>query len=231
MDDADLDGEAHRSALRGLSRINAISGVDRCLWRHIAALSRQLNRTIRVLDVAAGSADVLLRVARRAQLARIDLDLHACDLSDRAMDEARNAAKESGVLVTTYTLDAVRTPLPPGFDLAYCGLFMHHLDEPDAQTILKKMSVASDSLLVQDLRRTRRGLALAHVVPRLLTRSRIVHIDAIRSVHGAYTIEEMADIAHRAGLSGARVTPSWPQRFVLSWTRPNDATASVPEHT
>lgn len=219
MDDDALDEHAHRRALLGLARINAISGIDRHLWRRAAGLARALGRNVRVLDVAAGSGDVLIRVAERAREAGIGLEAHACDISPVALDEARRKAALRGVTLTTHLTDVIHTRLPGGFDIAYCGLFLHHLDEPQVEIVLRQMVDAANSVLVQDLRRNYLGLGLATVVPRLLTRSRIVHIDAVRSVHAAFTVEEIRTLAHRAGLNGARVQCCWPQRLVVSWER------------
>lgn len=217
MDDAALDVAHHRTALRGLARINALSQVDRPVWRKLVALASTLKRPLRVLDVATGSGDLLIRIAARAQRAGLSLDLHACDISDVALAEAQAAASVRGVSITTHRLNVLVDSLPGGFDLAHCALFLHHLDPPQVEVVLANMAGAASAVLVQDLRRTRLGLGLAWVVPRLLTTSRVVHIDAVRSVHAAYTIEEMSDMARRAGLDDARIARCWPERMVLSW--------------
>ena len=219
MDDPKLDIHQHCSALRGLSRINKLSQVHRHLWRRVRALAAARSHPVRVLDVAAGSGDLLVRIGRLAQRAGISLDLHACDISTTALSEAQIAAQSHGLSITTHQLDATLHALPAGFDLAHCGLFLHHLDPAQVELVLRQLGAAATSVLVQDLRRSRTGLALAHLVPRLLTSSSIVHTDAVRSVHGAYTIEEMADMARRAGLDDARVVPCFPQRLIVSWER------------
>ena len=53
MDDPALDGGRHEAALRGLSRLNYLSGSARTLGSPLAALARELGRRqLRVLDVA-----------------------------------------------------------------------------------------------------------------------------------------------------------------------------------
>jgi len=61
---------------------------------------------------------------------------------------------------------------------------------------------------------------LALAVPRLLSRSPVVHADAPASARAAWSPAELADLAARAGLAGAKVRRRFPQRMLLTWTRP-----------
>ena len=54
---------------------------------------------------------------------------------------------------------------------------------------------------------------------RVLSGSRVVHVDGPRSVEGAFTALEAQKLAERAGLAGARVSRRWPCRYLLSWSR------------
>lgn len=129
MDDPALDPSAHLRALAGLARINHLSGADRVLWhairRHCAG--RRMAE-LRVLDVATGAGDVPARLCRRALRAGVRLTLTLCDVSERALERARMRAAATGVDVTAQRRDAVAEPLPTGFDIALCSLFLHHLN-------------------------------------------------------------------------------------------------------
>jgi len=222
MDDPGLDAGRHRAALRGLARLNAVSGVDQGVWEAVAPMARKVaatGRPVRLLDVAAGAGDMAVRLARRAAREGIELRIEACDLSCVALGCARECGDQARIGLVLHCLDVLKDPLPAGFDVATCGLFLHHLDPPDVERVLASMSRAADAVVVQDLRRTRAGLALAWGVSRALTRSVVVHTDAVRSVRAAYTLDEMRGMAARAGLADARVTPIWPQRMVLVWER------------
>jgi hypothetical protein len=101
-----------------------------------------------------------------------------------------------------------------------CSLFLHHLDEPQAVELLRRMSESARHLvLVNDLIRGRLGYALAWLGTRLLTRSRVVHVDGPLSVEGAFTRAEALELAERAGLHGATIVRRWPCRFLLTWQR------------
>jgi hypothetical protein len=102
-----------------------------------------------------------------------------------------------------------------------CSLFLHHLQTEDAKGLLSRMAEAARRMvLVNDLRRTRLGYALAYFGSRLLSRSRIVHHDGPQSVRAAFTSEEIGNLALEAGLEGATITHHWPERYLLSWRKP-----------
>jgi 2-polyprenyl-3-methyl-5-hydroxy-6-metoxy-1,4-benzoquinol methylase len=108
--------------------------------------------------------------------------------------------------------------LPNDFDVVMCSLFLHHLSNDDALTLLRRMAAATRCLgLVSDLRRSAYGLFLAYSASRVLSRSKVVHVDAVRSVRGAFTKSELQHLAAEAGLENATVANRWPARMLLRW--------------
>ena len=222
MDDPLLDPAQHALALKGLRTINRISRSARIVWRPIREFmeSRQL-KILRVLDIATGAGDVPIALCSLAQRAGVSLALAACDRSATAIAEAKKLAAAARVDTEFFVLDALRDPLPSGYDVIVCSLFLHHLDRADAVALLRKMAAAAGRMvLVNDLRRSRGGLILAHAATRLLTSSPVVHVDGPRSVRAAYSIAEAAEMARAAGIQSATVERRFPFRFVLSCRRP-----------
>jgi SAM-dependent methyltransferase len=216
MDDPELDAAEHARALRGLGRINALSRSASILWPSIARLARATpGRTVRVLDLASGGGDVPIALARRARAHRLNVAVEGSDTSP----EAVRFAAARGTTVSFRVLDALREPIPSGFDAISCSLFLHHLDHDEAVQLLRAMAAAGRLVLVNDLRRTSAGYLLAWVGCRVLSRSPVVHHDGPVSVASAFTAAEAMDLAREAGLDGATVTRRWPERFLLAWTR------------
>ncbi|HEY8505927.1 MAG TPA: methyltransferase domain-containing protein [Gemmataceae bacterium] len=223
MDHPGLDEARHRGALRGLGRINRVSGTAGSLWPHVRDLARRLRppRPLRLLDVACGGGDVALGLWRRAERAGVPVEVAGCDLSPAALRFAREWAAAAGASASFFPLDVCRDPLPAGYDVLTCSLFLHHLGEEEAVALLRGMRESGAALvLVSDLRRGRLGYVLAWLGARLLSRSDVVHTDATLSVRAAFTPAEARELAGRAGLSGATLRPAWPQRFLLKWERP-----------
>lgn len=220
MDGPDLDPKLHHAALAGLERINRWSLNARAFWGPIEELARERESPLRVLDVASGGGDLVRALVRRARRASLGLEVSGCDLSERAVARATDRAQEEGLPATFTSLDALEDELPTDRDVLTSSLFLHHLDEDDACRLLARMATAARSLvIVCDLERSRRGLGLAHVATRLLTRSHVVHTDGVRSVAQAFTRAEAVELARRAGLDGARVERVWPLRWRLVWRR------------
>jgi 2-polyprenyl-3-methyl-5-hydroxy-6-metoxy-1,4-benzoquinol methylase len=222
MDQPGLDAREHAQALSGLGRINRVSRSDAILWPAMARLAKDRGdrgEPTRVLDIATGGGDVPIALARRAIQAGLDLRIDGCDISAEAVRFARRLARRRGVAVEFFSRDVLRDPIPPGYDVLTCSLFLHHLDEADAVALLSRMAGATDRLvLINDLLRSRAGYGLAWVGCRLLSRSAIVHHDGPVSVAAALTEAEALELARRAGLDGATLTRHWPRRFLLSWS-------------
>jgi 2-polyprenyl-3-methyl-5-hydroxy-6-metoxy-1,4-benzoquinol methylase len=221
MDQEGLCETQHFAALQGLARINWISRSDAILWPRIARLAKA-NRgsTIRVLDLATGGGDVPITLARRALRAGLDLQIEGCDVSQQAVEFARWKGAAAGLSVSFSTLDVLNDPLPAGYDVVTCSLFLHHLDEANAASFLRKAADAAGRiLLINDLVRGPVAFALAWTGCHLLTRSPVVRHDGPVSVAAAFSLAEARMLALRAGLNNASLVRRWPRRFLLSWSR------------
>ncbi len=217
MDDPALDEAEHRAALAGLARIHRVSGTAGLLSRALGDLLDRLSvpGPARVLDVACGGGDLTLALRERAGRG---LAIDGCDKSETALQRARGAAARRGLDVRFLAHDVLEGALPDGYHAIVCSLFLHHLEDDVVVDLLSRMARA-DAVLVHDLVRGAPGRLLARLVPPLLTRSRVVHDDAVLSVDNAFTVDEIRALAVRAGLRGARVTRRWPFRFLLTWSR------------
>jgi SAM-dependent methyltransferase len=219
MDDPALDAALHEQALRGLSRINAVSASAWIIWRPIRELARRSGGAKpRVLDAACGGGDVAVRLWRHARRAGVALHVEGCDISGRAVDFARQHAASRGADVRFIRHDVIGDGLPGGYDVIVTSLFLHHLDDGQALRFLGQASRAAGRLLlVNDLRRSRAGYAMAVAGTRLLSRSGVVHADGPQSVRAAFTVPEARELSRQAGLEGAVVQRRWPWRWLLTW--------------
>ena len=221
MDQPGLDVGLHRTALRALDRVNAISLIHRHFWPTIRRLARKHpSREIRVLDVACGGGDVAVRLARAAQRENLRVTVEGCDLSPTAVSFSQERARKAGVDCRFFEFNVLSHEWSTDYDVIGTSLFLHHLTNEDAVKVLAKMaSAARHSVIVNDLVRSRYGYLLARFVARLLTRSPIVHADGPDSVAGAFTVGELREMARRAGMTEATVSRCWPARMLLHWNK------------
>lgn len=222
MDEPGLDALSHHHALEGLKTANAISRVSQFIWRGIvkASLLSEKRRTLRILDIASGGGDVMIGIAKLAARRGVELEASGWDISSTAVDHARMAAKKQGVSCTFSIHDALTDELPLDFDIILSTLFLHHLDNDAARDLLRRLrEAAGQCVLIDDLCRNRLGYFYAWTGARLLTRSRIVHVDGPLSVRAAYSIPEFSHLAREAGMQNVQFQRHWPQRFLMTWKR------------
>jgi SAM-dependent methyltransferase len=220
MDQPGLSPERHAGALAGLARLNFWSRSAGIVWPALAAAARrQAPRPLRVLDIATGGGDILIRLARRARRAGVALDLEGCDVSPVAVDHARQCADGAGASLRFFVHDARSGPLPAGYDVVMSSLFLHHLDDEAAGDLLRRMAEAAPLVVINDLERGLLELTLTWLATRLLSRSDVVHVDGPLSVRAAFTLPEVRNLATSVGLDGAVVVRRWPCRFLLTWMR------------
>ena len=222
MDQPGLDAAEHARALRGLARINWLSRSDAILWPAIERLARAARgSSIRVLDLASGGGDVPIALAKRARRAGLDVRVEGCDIEPGGCAICPSIRRRSRASPPDFSPSTfLNEPIPTGYDVMTCSLFLHHLDETDAGSFLKKAADASGRLLlVNDLVRGPVGYVLAWAGCRFLTRSPVVRHDGPVSVAGAFTLAEVRKLAESAGLDGVSLTRHWPRRFLLSWSR------------
>jgi SAM-dependent methyltransferase len=222
MDAADADPAELRRSLAFIRRINRLLGYTRSTLHHLDRFSRgwPAGETIRVLDVATGSADIPLAILRWAGRRGLDVRVVGLDLHSETAREAAVAARAvNGIDPSRLRIlrgDALRLPFADGsFDYALSSMFLHHLDDADAVRVLREMSrVARRGVIVADLLRHRRAYAWISLFT--LFAGPMVRHDARASVAQAFNREEVRRLADAAGLGFARYHRHFGHRFVLA---------------
>ncbi len=223
MDDPTLPLAEHQHALAGLARINRISRPADSLWAELRTLASEVpSRPLRWLDVATGSGDLPVTLAQRAIQAQIPVEFAGCDVSEVAIAAANERAKANAVPVRFFIHDVLNSPLPTGYDVVSCSLFIHHLDESDAAHVLGQMyHAASRAIVVNDLVRSRFNYLAVWLASHALSRSSVVHFDGPSSVRGALTRAELQTLAERASVHQVSIRSRFPCRMILTARKPS----------
>ena len=217
LDELDLDADALALNLADIRRINRLLGWTSYTIHGVAAAvrARQL-RSFSLLDLASGSADMPLAIARWSRRAGVQARIVATDISpDIVAIARRQAAIEPMIQVEQQ--NALDLPYAEGaFDIALCTLALHHFDPESALRLLKSMARVSRTVLVYDVVRSPLAYSGAILLTRVLRMHAVTCHDAPISVQRAYTAPEVRALAEQAGLLGARVQVGFPFRLALS---------------
>lgn len=221
MDDPALPAAEHIEALGALATINTVSRTAARVARAVQAIA-PAGESLAVVDVACGGGDVTVDLQRR--LGRVNGDqrirLVGIDISPRAVERSQALAAARGSAATFAVCDALRDGCPP-CDVAVSTLFLHHLDDAAAVSLLRHMAKSARvGVVISDLIRSRIGLALAVIGTSVLSSSRVARVDGPMSVRAARTMTEYRGLLDQAGLSAATIRRTWPERALITWRRP-----------
>lgn len=230
MDDPGIDRLELDAALRFIRAVNARLGGTVAALRHVHAWTRgwPSGRELRLLDLGTGSADIPLAIARWALAVGRPARIVAVDNHARALEaahawlaaESRRDARSAAAVAAIELVEADARALtdtyrPASFDIVHAGMFLHHLPDIEAVTVLRIMQRLSGvGLIWNDLTRD----LLSRLAIRVLvlgTPPKVAH-DAIVSVAKGFTRRETLDLARRADLVGATYHRHLFGRFTLT---------------
>jgi 2-polyprenyl-3-methyl-5-hydroxy-6-metoxy-1,4-benzoquinol methylase len=220
LDAETLDEATLRRNLADIRRINLLLGWRTFTVRAVARTVRSLGLgAFTLLDVACGSADMPLAIARWARRAGIDAHIVACDISPQIVAIAGGEVTREPT-VSVEVQDALALPYPSGsYDIALCTLSLHHFDPATAVTLLRNMARVGRHVLLFDIERSRLAYLGAVALTNALAMHPMTRHDAPASVRRAYSVAELRELAARARLRGARITARFPFRLALEADR------------
>ncbi len=200
-------------ALKNLTLVNRYLGNGRAVLKHLAAMNAETaDEGFTVLDVATGSADIPVAIAKWARQAGIRVDITAVDLDPINVGFARQRC-ECYPEITLAVADGFALPFAnQRFDYVLCSKTAHHFTDEKVLQMIKEFSrVARRGYIIVDLRRSWIAYFLIYLLTRLFTRNRLTRRDGPLSVLRSYTPGELAALASRSGTSIFTVSrePFW----------------------
>jgi ubiquinone/menaquinone biosynthesis C-methylase UbiE len=219
MDELAQDrGELERS-LRDLRAVNRWLGGTRVVLHHLADLVRRHPRAeYRILDIATGSGDIPLQVAKWARAEDAQVAIVATDNHPTTLEAAR-AHTAADPAIRVEVADALKLPYADeSFDFVLLSTALHHFDdERDCIRVLREMHrVCRIGFIVNDLARSRPALLGARLLAITFWRTHpVTRHDGPLSVRRSFTPAELRSLAARAGFANGRVEAHFPFRLAL----------------
>jgi ubiquinone/menaquinone biosynthesis C-methylase UbiE len=218
IDKGDYTPEEYEGCLAELRRVNRWLGDVSALRRSVLPdIEREGAREFTLLDVGAGTGELLREVALSARSRGVTARLVGLELNERA---ASGLSEESRGLeeVASVRGDALRLPFEDGaFDYVMCSLFTHHFRDEACVLVFKEMArVARRRIYCIDLHRHPVAYYFYTTVGRLILHNRLVREDGALSILRSFRPDELYRLGARAGLKDVKVERRFPYRLVLS---------------
>ena len=218
IDTGDYTPEEYERFLREIGFINRVLGDNRALRRTLLREIEIKNlRDFSVLDVGAGSGEMLRAVADFARRQNRTARLYGLELNARSARAIVEESKFFAPSIEAVRGDAFHLPFTDGaFDYAICSLFTHHFTDENVTKILAEMNrVAVCGIFVIDLHRHKAAYFLYRIFCAAFRISSLVREDGLLSILRAFTPIELETLGRGANLETIVVKRSFPFRLIL----------------
>src|SRR2546425_5873453 len=206
LDKGDYTTEEYEGCIVELQRVNRWLG-DASALRHslLTEIGRLDMRSFSVIDVGAGSGELLRVIAAWSRKTNRDAQLVGVELNARSAKAITE--RSTSLEIAAVRGDAFRLPFRnEQFDYAICSLFTHHFKDDKVVAILRELSrVATRGIFVIDLHRHPVAYCFFTTVARLFLHSRLIREDGALSILRSFTPDELATLAEHANLKDIKV--------------------------
>ena len=217
IDTGDYTEQEYDDFLRDIRHINRFVGDTSALKNSLLKEVKKHNlKTLSVLDVGAGSGELLRMIADFARKSKIKTNLTGLELNARSAEAILEESVDYKE-ITAVRGDALNLPFEnDSFDFVICSLFTHHFNDENVIKILQEMTrTARRKIYVIDLHRHKMAYFLYTKLLSLLIRSSLVREDGALSILRSFKPDELENLAQDAGLNNINVKRHLPFRIVL----------------
>ena len=217
IDTGDYTPEEYTTFLREIAFINRVIGDNKALKK---TLLREIEcedvKTFSVLDVGAGSGELLRFIADFARTQKREVCLTGLELNKVSAEAILKESKDYKE-ITSIRGDALKLPFADNsFDYVICSLFTHHFTDENVVRILMEMNrVSRRNMFVIDLHRHRVAYVLYRLFCAAFRISPLVREDGSLSILRSFKVAELAALGRKAHLKKTSVERVFPFRLVL----------------
>jgi 2-polyprenyl-3-methyl-5-hydroxy-6-metoxy-1,4-benzoquinol methylase len=210
IDDPACDSVLAASSYRFMTMINACTGGTAVVRRFLADKAREAGngRTLRILDVGAGSCDIPVAVSRWAARRGIRLQFTCLEPSTKVIQLARARLASESDNVQVLQEDVFKhQPVEP-YDYATASMCFHHFTDAQILDVLPRLrSFVRKGVLINDLRRTPLALFGAYLLT--IGAAAGVRHDAMVSVRRGFKSPELKALLQQVPDSALSIKAVW----------------------
>lgn len=217
LDTGDYTADEYDICLSELRFINRWIGDTWALRKTLLREIMQKDlREFSVLDVGAGSGELLREIAKFARKSERKAKLVGLELNEISVNSIVSESKDFSE-ISAIRGNALQLPFADkSFDYIICSLFTHHFtDEKVVQILSEFRRVSRLGIFVIDLHRHPIAFGLYKVFCTAFRISSLVREDGSLSVLRGFKPNELKQLAQAAKMENASVTRHFPFRLVL----------------
>jgi ubiquinone/menaquinone biosynthesis C-methylase UbiE len=217
IDTGDYTPEEYDRFLQDIRLVNRFAGDSRALKNTLLReIEREDLRAFSVLDIGAGSGELLRVIAKFARRQKRKANLSGLELNARSAEAILEESKDFAE-ISSIRGDALRLPFAENsFDYAICSLFTHHFTDENIIAILREMSrIARRKIFVIDLHRHKMAYLSYQIFCAAFRISPLVLEDGSLSILRSFHPDELKLLAEKAKLENISVKRHLPFRLVL----------------
>lgn len=217
LDKGTYTPEEYEGFIVALRRINHWLGDAKALRGSLLrAVERADLSSFSVLDVGAGSGELLRVIANWARVTDRKASLVGLELNGRSAEAILDESAEFPE-ISSVQADGLVLPFPDkSFDYVIQSLTLHHFDDDGAVGILREMGrVATRGIFVIDLHRNPIAYFLFAGLGAIILRNRLLREDGALSILRSFKPDELKELGLQARLARVAVDRRFPSRLVL----------------
>lgn len=217
IDTGDYTAAEYDRFLHEIGFINRVLGDKWALEKTLLrGIERENLQEFSILDVGAGSGELLRAIAGYARKTKRKANLLGLELNARSAQAILEESKDF-TEIESIRGNALQLPFAENaFDYAICSLFTHHFTDENVIKILSEMNrVTRHGIFVIDLYRHPAAYSLYKLFCTVFRISGLVREDGLLSILRSFKPDELAKLAAEAGLENILVKRYFPFRLVL----------------
>lgn len=218
IDTGDYTAEEYNRFLSDIRLVNRFAGDNLALRKTLINEVEDNNlKEFSVLDVGAGSGELLRTIAKAARKQNRKATLYGLELNERSAESIIEESQEYDE-INAIRGDALRLPFADNsLDYVISSLFTHHLKDEQIIESLKEMSrISKRRIIVIDLHRHPFAYAAYKAFCVGFRISRLVREDGSLSILRGFKVDELNRLAKKADLQKIEIRKCFPYRLVLS---------------
>ncbi|MDX6382676.1 MAG: hypothetical protein QOK48_249 [Blastocatellia bacterium] len=210
--------EEYEGCLVELRRVNEWLGDANALRGSLLKeIERRDLRSFSVLDVGAGSGELLRVAAKWARETNRAASLIGLELNQRSAQAIMEASVGFSEIAAVQSNGLSLPFRDAAIDFVISSLTLHHFDDEGAVNLLREMGrVSRLGVFVIDLHRNPTAYFFYTTLGRLFLHNRLIREDGALSILKSFVPAELEKLGRQAGLNNVSVEKHFPSRLVLS---------------